>query len=83
MKLNQNAYGWATGVVFALWLFFIALFAMGGTWGVGLMNTCASIFSGYAATWGGAFIGLIWGFILGYISGYVFAWVHNYVTARK
>lgn len=83
MKLNQNAFGWGFGVVFALWMFLMALFAINGTWGVDIIRICSTAFAGYAATWGGAIIGLIWGFILGYISGYIFAWAYNYVVGRK
>jgi hypothetical protein len=78
-KLQPVALGVAIGVLWAIYIFFAAIFAMFG-WGVAVVETMASFYIGYAATFLGAIIGAIWAFVDGFVAGVVIAWIYNLVA---
>lgn len=75
-KFNPKALGLAIGILWGLGCLLIGIFAMYG-YGNLFLNAFASVYKGYAASWGGAVIGGIWGFIDGFIGGYILAWLYN------
>jgi hypothetical protein len=79
-KCRPLALGIAFGVVWALYLFFIAISAKFG-WGAALIAPIASLYIGYAASIGGAIIGAIWAFVDGFVAGVIIAWIYNAVPA--
>jgi len=78
-KIQPVALGVAIGVLWAIYIFFAAIFAMFG-WGVALVETMASLYIGFAATLLGAIIGAIWAFVDGFVAGVVIAWIYNLVA---
>ena len=83
MKLNVKSFGLACGTIFGVALFLVTiLFIIGGLAGNTLVKL-HNIFIGYAITWPGAFIGLVWGFVTAFIGGAVFAWLYNSFTKEK
>ncbi|MBD3304498.1 hypothetical protein GF343_05100 [Candidatus Woesearchaeota archaeon] len=75
-KCNPKALGLAFGILWGLACLLIGIFAMYG-YGNQFLDLFASVYKGYAATWGGAVIGAIWGFVDGFIGGYILAWLYN------
>lgn len=77
MKLNVKAFSLTAGILWALTIFLLTFwFLIFGFEG----NTLAklhNVYFGYAVTWWGAFVGLVWGFVDGLICGAVFAWLYN------
>jgi hypothetical protein len=78
-KCQPLALGVAIGVLWALYVFLAAIFAM-FDWGVPVVEVLASLYIGYAASIGGAVVGAIWAFVDGFIAGVVIAWVYNMVA---
>jgi hypothetical protein len=75
-KCNPKALGLAIGILWGLACLLIGIFAMYG-YGNAFLDLFASVYRGFAATWGGAVIGGIWGFVDGFIAGYILAWLYN------
>jgi hypothetical protein len=66
--------GAMSGVI--LWVATVVLLLRGGE-NVGLhLNLLAVFFPGYAVTWAGAWVGLVWGFVAGAASGALFYWTY-------
>ncbi len=78
-KCQPLALGIAIGVLWALYVFFAALFAMFG-WGAALVETLGSFYVGYGPSIAGAIIGAIWAFVDGFVAGVVIAWIYNFVA---
>lgn len=78
-KFQPLALGIAIGVVWAVSVFLIGLFAMFG-WGADLVKTLGSLYIGYGASIVGAIIGAIWGLVDGFVAGVVIAWIYNLVA---
>ena len=71
-ELQAPALGIAVGVLWALYVFFLAIFAMFG-WGVPVVDAIASLYIGYGAS----IIGAIWAVVDGFVAGFVIAWIYN------
>jgi hypothetical protein len=77
IKLNIKAFALTSGILWALFLFFIAW------WLILLEGTDAAptffmrIYPGYSISLVGSLIGLVWGFVDGLICGLIFAWLYN------
>jgi len=78
-KIQPVALGVAIGVLWAVYVAFLAIIAMFG-WGSELVSLLASLYIGYAATIVGTIIGAVWGFVDGFIAGFIIAWVYNRVA---
>jgi hypothetical protein len=79
-ELQAPALGIAVGVLWAVYVFFLGIFAMFG-WGVALVDALASLYIGYGASIVGAIIGAIWAVIDGFVAGFVIAWIYNKLAA--
>ncbi len=78
-KLQPLAFGIAIGVLWAIYVFCAAIFAMFG-WGVPVVTAIASFYIGYGASIIGAIIGAIWAVVDGFVAGFVIAWIYNRVA---
>ncbi|MFN2384504.1 MAG: hypothetical protein ABR559_09650 [Gemmatimonadota bacterium] len=47
------------------------------------LNLLGHYFPGYAVTWPGALMGLVYGAAVGALTGYALAWIYNRVAARR
>lgn len=76
MKLNNTAFGLASGIIWGLCVFVATIWTMlkGGGHTLVLLE---QFYIGYSISWGGAFIGLIWSFVNGFIWGWLFSWLYN------
>lgn len=78
-KCHPVALGVAIGVLWAFYVFGLAIIAMFG-WGNALLESLASLYIGYDASIIGAIIGAIWAFVDGFVAGFVIGWVYNAVA---
>ena len=81
-KLHVTAFALACGLTWGIFVFMVALVAM--FWGLGSawVNLIGDLYLGTAATWGGAFIGLIWAFVDGFIGALIFVLLYNYFAKK-
>ena len=77
MRLNACAFGLAFGIIWAIVIFLVALIGMWSDWGDAFFKVFSSLYVGTSATWGGAFIGLVWGFVDGFICFWLVALLYN------
>jgi len=77
MRLNASAFGLAFGIIWAIVIFIVAIIGIWSDWCGGFLQMMSSIYVGTSASWGGAFIGLIWGFVDGFIGAWLIALVYN------
>jgi len=78
-KCQPVALGVGIGVLWAIYVFFLAIIAM-FDWGTDFVRVLASLYIGYEASIIGAIIGAIWAFVDGFIAGFIIAWVYNMVA---
>lgn len=81
MKLNMKKLALAFGVIWALYVVWIAWVAGAIGWGDKIVDVLASLYRGYDATFLGGLIGGAWGFVDGAIAGVIVAWVYNKLKA--
>lgn len=81
-KLQPLALGIAIGVLWALYVGFVAITAM-FNWGAALVAALASLYIGYNASIIGAIIGAVWAFVDGFVAGVVIAWVYNAIAKEQ
>jgi len=77
MRLNACAFGLAFGIIWAIAIFIVAIIGIWSDWCSGFLEMMSSIYIGTSATWGGAFIGLVWGFVDGFIGAWLVALLYN------
>ncbi len=77
MRLNSWAFGLAFGIIWAIVIFVLGVIGIWSDWCDDFLRVMSSIYVGYKAGWGGAFIGLIWGFVDGFIGFWLIALVYN------
>ncbi|HVV69880.1 MAG TPA: bacteriophage holin [Gammaproteobacteria bacterium] len=75
-KLHVLAFGFAFGILGAISMFIVGLFAMRG-YGVGYVTMLSSLYIGYSATFLGSILGAIWGFLDCFIFGVILAALYN------
>jgi hypothetical protein len=80
--LNAKAAGLAVGVLWAIVLFILTILCMYKGYAAGFLNAIATVYPGYALTWGGAFVGLIYGFLDGFIGTVILVWLYNYFVKK-
>ncbi len=78
-KLQPLAFGVAIGVLWAIYVFFAAIFAM-YEWGTAMVSALGSFYIGYGPTVLGAIIGAIWAFVDGLVAGAIVAWIYNAIA---
>ena len=80
--INAKAAGLAVGILWAVCLFILTIFGIYKGYATGLLNAIATVYPGYAITWGGAFVGLIYGFLDGFIGTVILVWLYNYFVKK-
>lgn len=82
--VHKGAFGAAVGVATGLVLFLVTAVAAlrGGHTALGLA-LLGEYFYGYTASWGGAFIGLLWGCGVGFVAGWFLAFCRNLTLATS
>jgi len=82
MKLSKKAFALAFGILWAVCVFLSTIYVLlkgGGSTLVLLQQ----FYWGYAISWGGAFLGLIYGFIYGFVWGWLLAYLYNAFVGKK
>ena len=80
MKLSVWGLALAMGVVGAIAMFVMGLFAEWLHWGSAAVKVAASFYIGYHESFGGAIIGALWGFVDWFIGGILIAAFYNCFT---
>lgn len=81
VELNPLRLGIASGIIWGLWLLIMGLGATYANYAVELVNTLASVYTGYGPTVIGSIMGLIDGFVCGFVTLFLIAWVYNYLAS--
>jgi len=76
-KLNAFKFGIAGGIVYALLVFFIIVFASYFPTWESLINECYKMFGYTSSNLLGIILGVVYAFIDGFILTSVFAWIYN------
>lgn len=76
-RLSIFSLAFALGIVSGLCMLLFALYAYKYGHGIVLIAQWSEIYTGYAPTMKGAWIGAAWGFIDGFISGLIIAVIYN------
>lgn len=76
-KLSVCGFGTAFGVIWGLSMLLLAWLAASFDLGLPLVDLFGSLYVGFSADFGGAFIGLGWGLLDGFIFGALLAVVYN------
>ena len=77
-KLDPKAFGLSCGIIGAVMLFLMTLFAVFGVdYGLAFLKMVESVYPGYAISGLGVIVGTVYGFLDGFIGGYIFAWLYN------
>lgn len=76
MKLDAKAFGLSVGILTALGIFALGVFAMNG-YAEPFVTLISSGYIGYDATLVGSLIGAVWGFFDGLIGGWILAALYN------
>ncbi len=77
--LDPVKFGLAAGILWGVIMLLMTLIASGTGYGTELLNLIATIYPGYAITFGGAIIGLIYGFLDGFIGMWLLIWLYNWL----
>lgn len=77
-RLGVFALAISLGIVSGLFMMLFAWYALWYGHGVAMVAQWGEIYSGYAATIRGGFVGAGWGFLEGFISGLILAIVYNF-----
>jgi hypothetical protein len=80
MKLNVAALGLAGGLMWGVVLFLFTMTTTATGYGLDFVNLVASVYPGFAVSYPGAFIGLVYGFVDGFVGFAVLAWLYNFFT---
>ena len=75
-KFCPKCAGLGFGSVWGVCMLITGWVAMTG-WGYQFVDTMASVYTGYSASFVGAIVGGIWGFFYGALIGFAFGWVYN------
>lgn len=80
-KLHILAFGFAFGIVSAVFVFITGLFSIQG-YAVEYVRTLGTIYVGYGPTFLGSVLGAIWAFIGGFIMGIIIAALYNAFSCK-
>ena len=81
-KLSVHGLAMAFGVIEALGVLVLGVLNGLFGWGEEIVNFTAKIYSGFAPTVEGVFVGMIWGFAVAFVSGALIAWTYNYFAEK-
>ena len=85
-ELNVKAWASSGAILWGIYLFLAALFAMGNVSFFWFSNQAfaflGSFYPGLNASIGGAFLGLVYGAICGALCAGLFSWTHNAMAKR-
>ena len=77
MKLNPQAFGMASGVLWGGAMFLMTIFAAVNGYASDFLLVMAGIYPGYSLTYFGATVGAVYGFVDGFVGGWLFTWLYN------
>ncbi|HBQ21976.1 MAG: hypothetical protein A2Z91_01295 [Deltaproteobacteria bacterium GWA2_38_16] len=81
MKLNVKAFALTCGIFWGASLFLMTVWVVWrGEVSNGLLESFKPFYAGYALTYVGSAIGLVWGFLDGLFCGAVFGWLYNWLS---
>lgn len=75
-KLHALAFGFALGLMSAIFTFILGLFAIRG-YGLGYVNMLSTVYIGFGPSFLGSIVGAIWAFCESFIFGAIFAALYN------
>ncbi len=76
-RLKIVSFGLALGIATSVAILFLGIVAWLFGWGTDIVNVFGSFYIGYAPSFLGSIIGMIWGFFDGFIGGVIVAWLYN------
>jgi Ca2+-binding RTX toxin-like protein len=85
IRVSRNVLGLTLGMLFGSGLFLATniLVLKGGPHVGANLQLLDQFFPGYAVTFGGSFLGLLYGFAVGYVSGWIIGTVYNWVVLLR
>ena len=81
--LMASRLGLAGGVLWGVVMFVCTVVSIYTGYSDVFLNAMKSCYPGYAISWGGAFLGLIYGFVDGFIGLFLLAWLYNIFGGRS
>jgi hypothetical protein len=79
-KIDIKKAAVSAGLLWGALVFWAGIMAtITGSYGVGFVNAVGSIYPGYAATYPGTAIGVVWALLDGGFAGALFAYIYNKV----
>ena len=84
-RVRSVLLGLVFGITLGAVLFFatVVLLLKGGETVGPHLALLGQFFPGYAVTWGGSFLGLLYGFLVGFGAGWLVGWVYNTVSGLR
>lgn len=83
MKLNALKLALAAAIVSALSMALLPIYGIYFAKGLRAVSILGGVFPGYAVSWQGAGLGLVYGFVSCFVYMGVFAWVYNGLIGFK
>ncbi len=77
MSLSPYKLGLSAGILWGLALAIMTVAGILFGYGLPFLHLMASVYPGYAVSYPGALIGLIYGFVDGFVGLYIFGWLYN------
>lgn len=75
--LNPMKLGLAGGILWGLCMFICTILSMYFGYSTSFLNMMIDVYPGYAISWGGSILGLVYGFVDGFIGLFLLAWIYN------
>lgn len=82
-KLDVVAVTVAIAVTWGAGVLFLGLAAWTINWGTAAVASLGSVYLGYAPTFWGSIIGMLWALVDGAIAGAIYAWIYNAIAVRR
>lgn len=76
-KLSVCGFTFAVGITWGLGIMFLGCISWWFGWGTDAVNAIGSVYLGYAPTALGTLIGTLWGLVDGAIGGFLIAFIYN------
>ena len=74
---NQKKLGYTGGILGGLIMLIKTFLALTNGYGIAWLNLFATTHPGYAISWIGCIVGMVYGFIDGFVLMYLFGWIYN------
>ncbi len=76
LKLHVLSFGFAFGIIGAIWMFILGLFSMKG-YGVAYVALLSSVYPGFSPSFLGSVLGAFWGFIGSFVFAVLVSALYN------